>query len=364
MAIKRLLLNQFRGFQAEDLKLNKLNTVFFGANGSGKTSLLEAVYIAFTGGSHRTGTLNNCIAMGGEQFGVELVDAYGDSFKISKHQQKNKSWLVNGEAGKSARFAAIQPVKIIDHLLFQFFDGARIVRRKFIDWGAYHKHPEFGVFFNKYNKVLKQRNALLKSGRCQEAEILVWDELLIKYSLELTKLRRSWITGFWPIIKDNIQLLIDHEIINHDLSLEFDPGYNEKNFAQQLIDSRNIDLLKKTTTIGAHKADLKISIAGAGIKHVLSRGQTKMLICGIIYAQILSLTDNDRPCVLLVDDLGAELDHANFRYMIKLFLQLGLPMMVTTAVESSAVELAELCSAEVYEIKKTQQSFKIVPRGT
>jgi DNA replication and repair protein RecF len=202
-----------------------------------------------------------------------------------------------------------------------------------LDWGLFYQSESFLSCWRHFERVLRQRNAVLRERRPKK-ELDVWTAELIKYGLELDQLRRHYITVFMPIMLEMAQALLGMA----NLEIKYQAGWDESmDYAAVLADRHLEEYRSGHTQFGPHRADLNITMNALPVKHFLSRGQQKLLICAMIITQgKLLFQRTNKKLVYLVDDLPAELDLLSRRKLISL-LSLQQTQVFITAIESGTI---------------------------
>src|SRR5271166_5070769 len=165
MSIRRVQVTDFRCLQSAALEFDPRFTLISGANASGKTSLLEALYVLGRGRSFRTRRLEHLIRRGSERFIVfGEVDAFGRRVALGVEGSPAgvRAKLGGAKATSLAELAPFLPVQIIDPEIHRLIEEGPSRRRRFLDWGVFHVEPQFVQHWQSYYQVLKQRNAALR----------------------------------------------------------------------------------------------------------------------------------------------------------------------------------------------------------
>lgn len=307
--LSQLVISNIRNLEETSLNFGPRFNVFIGSNGSGKTSLLEAIYLLGAGRSFRARSVQQVIAFGAEQC---LVRA-----KLSEHLDYGAGgvWLgvergVNGDAQyrvgeqnekSSAELTRLLPVQLIDVNSTSLLEGGPNCRRQFIDWGVFHVEHTFLDNWRLMRRALEQRNASLKRKQKPSA---VWDEAFVKYSTIVDEARRGYVDKFMAIFTSMLQEMLGMT----GVSLLYLSGWGQdRTLSAALEATANIDLAYGYTNRGPHRADLEILQHGRPVKAVLSRGQLKIFTCIMLLARA-KLLEKERSSIFLIDDLHAELD--------------------------------------------------------
>lgn len=310
--IKNLKINHFRNLTALNLELSDRLNCVVGDNGSGKTSLLEAIYFLSHARSFRSNRLQRLIQNDSPDFNLFAAVEIADN--------KHKIGLSRGRDGAAKlklddemQPSHTQVAKLLPTLLFnpesfsQFWSGSKF-RRSLFDWGLFYQCPEFLTQWQKLTRNLKQRNAALRQGQSFEM-ITLWDQAILELSAEIDQLRQNYVDAYIPIVE---KLLSDF-MVDQNLSIQYYRGWaKDRELADCLRDSIEQDRKMGYTHYGPQRADLRFRVGTAMAQDVLSRGQQKLLICCLKLAQGLLFTQTvGQPCIYLLDDLCSELDRIN-----------------------------------------------------
>ena len=304
MAIRQLSLTDFRNLRSTTLDFDAQVNLISGDNGSGKTSLLESVYVLCQADSFRTHQLRQCISHGKSSF---LLFGRFTDFKAGLSKSDKKLDIhVNGEAIKRrSELVRRIPVQIVNADSFALIDGAPQQRRAFIDWCLFHVEQSYADIWVEHRHALKQRNRLLKGKR--DLNLLdYWDQHLVTPSVLLYQMRRRQCAELRHILTAEFSDLLD------DIPLEFEyrRGWPEGiDLQEALIVQRQRDIHSGFTNAGIHRDDLIFTSNGRKATEVLSRGQSKRICVALIMASLeLVSRSTGKRIILLIDDLHSELD--------------------------------------------------------
>ena len=312
MAFSKIDIRNFRCFDSLSINLSSQSTLFYGKNGCGKTSILESIYIASSGRSFRTSNLESLIKKGSEAF---IIRAYDDNsgsiLEVKKAKNKPINIKINNSKVTISELVRAFPSFSIDSKTFFYNDNAPEYRRKQLDRGLFIASPDYAKDWFGYFRSLKQRNSALKLGDITQAK--AYDQLLVDHGEKLNFMRENLITEVKEIFDDLINKLI-HENkrtkIFYDLNIYLKPGFNSKaGLMESIASANNVDLKRKITTIGPHKADVIFESKDSLIKDIFSRGEQKLLsiLWSLSQNIYLGRSFNLSP-ILLLDDLSSELD--------------------------------------------------------
>jgi DNA replication and repair protein RecF len=341
MSLLRLDITDFRNL--ETIKTDLLPAgfnLFYGKNGSGKTSLLEAVYYLSRGRSFRSAHNGYVIRHSSQKMSVfahvQTADSRFVPAGIERSRNGETRTRVMGQDGVSAtELVRLVPVLLMNSNSFSLLEGP-IFRRKYLDWGAFYVTPDFLRTWKQYERVLKQRNAALRE-RASKKEIETWTAELIKSAEQLDEMRRDFTQQLLPFLWDALAALITIP----GLKLDFYPGWDQRlSFAEAITQSMDKDAYAGYTQIGPHRADFKITIGSTQAKDILSRGQQKLVVCAMICAQGAMLQQCiKRKPIYLVDDLPSELDSQSRSSLMTLLAKQEAQVFLT------AIEHEDLCDS-------------------
>jgi DNA replication and repair protein RecF len=218
------------------------------------------------------------------------------------------------------------PVQIIDPEVHRLIEEGPSRRRRFLDWGVFHVEQSFVGHWQRYQQVLKQRNAALKS-RQPKAVVSVWDGDLIRSGELLGAARARYVGLLLPHAQT-----ITRNLLGLDLELSYRNGWaRDLDMGEALTQSWNSDQESGATQVGPHRAELAVRLAGAAVKDRISRGQQKLLAAALLIAQIkLFPEDASVQPTLLLDDPAAELDDDRLSDLIREVSGQAVQLIVTT----------------------------------
>ncbi|MCW8195561.1 DNA replication/repair protein RecF [Proteobacteria bacterium 005FR1] len=355
MPLTRLIVDNLRNLKHVELKPHPRLNVIYGANGSGKTSLLEAVNMLSLGRSfrsHRSKPIINYdtdrLTLYGE-VGLERVTRIG----VEKTRQGDTSIRVDGRNILSAaELAEHLPVLALNADSFELITGSPKLRRQLLDWLAFHVEPSFYGVWRNLQHCLKQRNSLLRRGRISGPELRPWDQQLVTLSAAIDEHRRRSFSPFLDALNSLEDLLPGVGEIN----LEYRRGWKRGEDYQELLEAHlEQDLLRGFTQVGPHRADIKITVNGENAADVLSRGQQKVVVAALVVAQGMVFNQHTGKQVLyLVDDLPAELDQDRSRQLGGWLSGLNAQVFITGVEQGALIGMwpeTELQNAAVFHVE-------------
>lgn len=303
MPLASIQVDSLRCIELARLELAPRLTVIHGANGSGKTSLLEAMFMVGRGRSFRTRNTERLIRRGSQRLQLfaetsEPPHRIGFEYDLAG---SHHSRLDGRTPATLAELPTAFFVEVIDPDIHRLVEGSPGERRRWLDWGVFHVEPTFLGRWTRYTRALKQRNAALRAG----ASPSPWDVELAEQGEALQTQRAAWFESLKPHWEHVRQRLIDVPV---ELSLRSGWPAGES-LADALRSGTERDRARGSTGSGPHRADVALRVGPNAAREVLSRGQQKLAAAGLVLA-LLSRLRGDQVSVptLLLDDPAAELD--------------------------------------------------------
>jgi len=307
VSLLALEVDGLRCLRPVQLELHPHVNLVTGANGAGKTSLLEAVYLLGRGRSFRTRHTEKLITHGAA--GLALFGRTDDpSFPTIgfgfDRQEGLRARIAGRDARSLAELSEAFPVQIVDPSIHRLVEEGPAYRRRWLDWGVFHVEQGFVAAWSDYSRVLRQRNAALKQG----ADPSPWEPELTRLGLVLSAARTRTMAALAPHWQRTLAALLGEPV-----NLNFYPGWSqERSLAESLATQRATDRERGTTSSGAHRFDVQLRIDGRVAREVLSRGQQKLLGAALALAMARLVGSGERRApTLLLDDPAAELDRAH-----------------------------------------------------
>jgi len=316
LPLRRLGVSSLRCLKKVELDLDPARNYFFGPNGAGKTSLLEAVFFLGRGRSFRTRQARTLVSYGDPELAVYgdvddggRVRRIGTSFRERRLERR-----ADGAPASGSAIAAILPVQTIGPDSHRLIEGGPSERRRFLDWGVFHVEHSYLEAWQRYRRVLGQRNAALLRPGEPASELRVWTDALAEAGEEVDRLRKAYVEQLRPMVSQHAEALL-----GQPFTLEYRPGWRaDLRLGEALDASTTRDRSLGHTEPGPHRADLLLQTEGRRIHDEASRGQQKLVAASMILAQegVLAAASAARS-VLLVDDPAAELDAAAFGRLLE-----------------------------------------------
>ncbi len=339
-SLDRLQVKDFRCLQDAELEPSPGVNLIVGANASGKTSLLEAIFVLGRGRSFRTSRRARLVRDGAADFTVSgqvTRDRHQARVGIRGARTEPLVVRIDGKAAQNAgELSEWLPVEAIDPEVHKLVEEGPERRRRYLDWGTFHVERRFLDVWARYRKALRQRNALLQRSQRPGSELDAWEEEMAQAGTSLTAMRHRFLTELKaPLAAFSTQLL------DLEAEISFRPGWDEARPLRDVLQAgRERDLALGRTLSGPHRAELVIELGAARARARVSRGQQKLLAASLILAQLQVLaTAGQRRAVLLLDDPGAELDRRRVAGLIAAVQQLDLQLFIAALDRANLPEL-------------------------
>jgi DNA replication and repair protein RecF len=375
LSLIELTVDDLRCVERAELHLHPGHNLIWGGNGSGKTSLLESIFLLGRGRSFRTRNSERLIRHGRDRLVVfgrtggglgtgnsgsgyipngalestadlggpagEGISGYsglatavggpGSAAPFSQAlgvQVSRADGTIARISGATARslteLTQAFPVQVIDPGVHKLVEEGGHRRRRWMDWAVFHVEHQFGDWWLRYTRILKQRNAAL---RTQPAQVSVWDAELVRVGELIAAARRQFVESLLPYWRESVLALSGLEPELH----YFKGWAQDVTLAEALIASKARDESKRLTHPGPHRADVIVRMNGRPAREVLSRGQQKLVAVAMTLAQLNLLQEATQTTpTLLLDDPAAELDGDHLRRFIEQVMRLRSQLVLTS----------------------------------
>ena len=392
MQVRHLTLSNFRNYETADIALQPGVNVLVGANGQGKTNLVEAIQYVSTLRSHRVAGYDALIRVDKPQAIVRLLARWQDRENLIEVE-------LNRDSPNRARVnrADVSRVRdILGYVTSVIFapEDLRIIkedpsdRRDFIDGLIVQSSPRFAGVYADYERVLKQRNTLLRSARAAKSNAVLstleaWDEQLVQYGSEIIAARVALVAKLEPLVsaayaaiadekndpairvKSSILATVgfDDELDQSEYLTEFDRSVVAEIFAAKLLALRERELERGVTLVGPHRDDLVFTLGALPAKGYISHGETwsYALALRLASVQLLKVETKTGDPILILDDVFAELDVTRRTRLAQLVAD-NEQVIITAAV---AADIPTELSAVMFHVRAgVVGSAQIDPAGS
>ncbi|MCC8026581.1 MAG: DNA replication/repair protein RecF [Clostridium sp.] len=321
MIIESIELKNYRNYQELHMEFNQGTNILYGDNAQGKTNILEAVYVCCTSKSHKSAKDRDIIRFDQDESHIKLqVRKNNVPYRLDMHLKKNKpkGIAINGiPIRKASELFGIVNVIFFSPEDLNIIKNGPSERRKFIDMELCQLNKLYVHSLVQYNKVLLQRNKLLKEliFRPEYEETLdVWDMQLVTYGREVIRFRRDFICRLNGIIHEIHEKLSGSR---EDIAISYEPCIREEEFEEILKKNRAQDMKQKTTLAGPHRDDISFMVNGVDIRRYGSQGQQRTAALSLKLSELELVKEliHDSP-ILLLDDVLSELDGSRQNHLL------------------------------------------------
>ena len=338
MPLQRLHLQNFRLFKDKTFIFSDGINLILGENGSGKTTVLESLNVLLTGNSFRAKETKECIHADKEFYNVSAKGIIkGKKFSLVIENSHNKRLFSKRTLGElPVRKGELYCLQVVLAKNLKMIDGEPDIRREFFNDLMFHVKPETKKLNNAYQKALKQRNRSLKN-KLSSSEVFLWSKELSALGLKLSLEQYN----FFKVFKEHTLKTIEKNISDGSfsylkkLNVTFSKGWERaKKLDQSLQESIERDKALGYTTKGPHRMDFTFTVENKKASSNLSRGQLKILILLVFLSSITFIKDLiDSEILLMIDDLGSELDLNNLKSIVTKILE-SENQIILTGIES------------------------------
>ena len=321
MILKSVALSHFRNYDDLYMEFDKGTNILYGDNAQGKTNVLESIYVSGTTKSHKGSKDRELIQFGQEESHIRtIVEKGGLDYQIDMHLKKNKS---KGIAINKIPIKKASELFGILNIVFFSPEDLNIIkngpseRRRFLDVELCQLDKIYLYNLTKYNKVLNQRNRLLKDINFKPElldTLAVWDMQLVEYGRNIIRTRKEFIAELNGIVYEIHKNISGNR---EELVLKYESDVSEEEFEQELNRCRNKDLKFGQTSVGPHRDDLCFMIQDIDVRKFGSQGQQRSCALSLKLSEIelVKKSIKETP-VLILDDVLSELDSNRQNFLL------------------------------------------------
>lgn len=346
--IRSLTVENFRNLTRIESDFSDRFNICYGENGSGKTSLLEAIYYLGLGKSFRATQCARIIQHRHEQCRVIAQTSDHPPMRLGIERHRNGSRIIkfNSELQPSiVPLTRFIPIQFMSPMSYRFFHDGPKLRRQYLDWVLFHVEPAFLDVWKRFQRLLKQRNSALKSRQ----EISIWDSALADAATLIDRMRDNLI----PRLEINCFQQLERLLPNFEFILRYERGWPQETALLSLLQSYSLrDKQLGYTFYGPQRADIHLLCNGIPVQDILSQGQQKLAAYALHLAlgMLLQEASGISP-IYLIDDLPSELD-ANSRFKITQTLDvLGAQVFITGISQEDLSSLLGLKNARLFHVE-------------
>ena len=322
MLIKRIGLKNFRNHQSLSFEFTDHLNVLTGLNAVGKTNIVEAIYYLSLGRSFRTGEDVDLIKKNHERAEIDATILEGELTRKIKIiiTKTGRMVMINGK--NISKLSELS--KCVNVILFQpkdvmLFSGPPRDRRNFLDIAISKKSSIYLDYISRYDKVLKERNDLLKMDKVDQTLLDVTTELMVKLSGSIISYRQMYVKDINDILNKITRALTGEKgrfELKYYPFVPYDADYQE-NAKKAFKRAEESDFKHKQTSIGIHREDISINLNGRDIATFGSQGENRIAALALKLSPYFLIEDKDKKPIIVLDDVMSELDHNNQERLIK-----------------------------------------------
>lgn len=321
MILKSLELANFRNYEELNISFDKGTNILYGDNAQGKTNILEAIYVSATTKSHKGSKDKEIINFDKEEAHIRTyLEKENVETRVDMHLRKNKSKgiAIDGQKiKKAADLMGLLNVVFFSPEDLSIIKDGPAERRRFADMELCQLDSFYLYNLNHYNKIIGQRNKLLKDMYFQpelKETLNIWDSQLVSFGSKIIERREQFVKQLGDIIFDIHKKLSGGK---EELVIAYEPYVSIEDFEKQMKYNQDKDIRLKQTTTGPHRDDFSFVVNGVDIRKYGSQGQqrTAALSLKLSEIELVKKISKDTP-VLLLDDVLSELDSNRQNYLL------------------------------------------------
>lgn len=340
MHLNELRIRDVRVISNQAIELGPGWNVFVGANGAGKTSVLESAFLLSHGRSFRRGARDTLSRLGSDGYSVfgrlQMASGQEKRLGIARVGGKLETRLDGQVVGVSGLVQACA-VACFEPGSHELIGGAAEERRRYLDWGVFHVEQEFLLDWRRYQRALRQRNSVLRNSG-GDGDLEPWEIEMAATGERITRFRHSYADRLRPILQAVLARFLGEL---GEAVIVLDQGWKEgQALSSALAETRSRDRDRGHTTRGPHRADWSLGFERAPRREHLSRGQEKLCALAMVMAQArLFATEAGEWPILCFDDLASELDHDHQTQVIEEVQASGAQVLITGTDRPKALDL-------------------------
>ena len=330
MHLLELRIGDLRVIRDQVISLGRSWNVFVGANGAGKTSILEAAFLLSHGRSFRRGARDTLSRIGSDGYSVfgRLQVASGQERRLGIARAGGKlETRVDGEVVGISGLVQACAAACFEPGSHELIGGIAEERRRYLDWGVFHVEHGFLQDWRRYQRALRQRNSVLRNAG-GDRDLEPWEIEMAGAGERIGQSRQAYLDRLRPILRSLLQGFLGEL---GESAITLDQGWkDDQTLAEALIESRPRDRERGHTGKGPHRADWSLAFTQAPRREHLSRGQEKLCALALVLAQarLFAQATGEWP-ILCFDDLASELDQAHQRQVIQQLQASGAQVLVS-----------------------------------
>ena len=338
MLIKKIGLKNYRNHHSLSFDFSEHLNVITGDNAVGKTNIVEAIYYLSLARSFRTSEDTDLIKKNQDKAEIEAVITEGEitrKIKVVITRTGRVVLINNKNISKISELS-----KCVNVILFQpkdvmLFSGPPKDRRNFLDISISKKSTIYLDYISRYEKVLKERNDILKANELNQTLLDVTTELLVKLSGSIISYRQMYVKDINDILNKITRALTGEKgtfELKYYPFIPYDANFNE-NAKKAFKRAEESDFKHKQTSIGIHREDISISLNGRDIATFGSQGENRVAALALKLSPYFLIDDNDKRPIIVLDDVMSELDKTHQERLIKFLRKFNQVFITATKLD-------------------------------
>ena len=352
MIIENISLKNFRNHNYLTYDFSENLNILTGPNAAGKTNVVEAIYYLSLARSFRTSEDNALIKKGKDRAEINATCREGELKRKIRIviTETGRQIFINGKTiSKISELSTCMNVLLFEPKDVLFFKGSPKARRNFLDINLSKKSLRYLDYISRYNKVLKDRNDLLKSDKIDPVLLDTTTEMLVKLSGPIVSYRQMYFKDINDILIKITRALTG---VKGKLEIHYKPFVEYgKDFQKDALEAfkraKERDLSQKVTTIGIHREDFSIALNGRDIGEFGSQGENRIVALALKLSPYFLIEDKEKRPVVVLDDVMSELDLEHRKRLIQFVKKFDQVFITATKLEVEG--------ASHYQIKKQEQ---------
>lgn len=359
MILETFTPRNFRNLSETQTLFHPVANLFVGDNGQGKTNVLEAIYFLATTKSFRTSKLEHLIAFDQPDLFVQGT-VQRDSVRrtlsigIDAGEQRRRELLLNGQKSTLAEYLSGMSVLAYSASRLEVLRGGPEERRRFLDRGIAALHPGYISDLGRYNRSLRQRNALLqdiRKGRASAKALDPWDEELVSSAQPVIAARDTYLA---ELRQAHRNVVAAHAYHVDDVEMQYQPNSPPDQSTERALaraqELRPREIRFGYSLLGPHRDEVEFRWQGRPVDEVLSGGELKMTLLFLKFAKLILHTERHRqPPIFLLDDLDAELDLGITARLMDYLT--GVTQLFATSAKPAILEHLDLADSRVFGLR-------------
>ena len=348
MKVKALQLISYRNYEKLNIELSDTLNIFLGKNAQGKTNIVESIYYAAVGHSYRTSSESDLIMLGAQGGSVKLSferRSVENILEFAFSREKRRKILLNGQSIKMRELIGAVNAVLFSPEDLMIIKGAPAGRRRFLDIELSQASPAYYHELSKYNRLILQRNQLLKRIRERSANrdmLSVWDVQMAESAAFIVKKRLEAVKKL-NMLANLMQRRISGNEENLTVSYEISGSEGSEKVTEDLVswynkrlaNSIDDDIWRGSTSVGPHRDDLSFSVNGINLKSFGSQGQQRTAVLSLKLSELEFIrSENGEYPVLLLDDVMSELDVKRRTQLVDFILKERIQTIITATDEA------------------------------